>query len=285
MKRSTVLTALLALAPCAPSRLFAQTADHPNLIVTIQGGIITGGDLWSLPRQTLPGAFPPGSRDTVALGRRLRSGVVALASGTYFTSPHLGYYGEIGYFGMGGEGACSGVGTFKADSSPSGEVPPPNQKACEGVNGASFATSLVAFQAGVVYRFAPTSDVSPYLRFTAGVGALGNSFVEESALINSPGACSAFTPPQCTYTILDDPKRPSFTWVTTLAVGNTFRISPGYNARFEVRDLITSLPFAADSGTSVAGAPTARVGWKLHHAIGLTLGLDIILERSHRRRY
>ncbi len=281
MPRSTmVLAAMLAVAPAAAR---AQTPEHTNLVLTIQGGIIGGADLRHIPRQILPSALS-GFKDTVQLGRRLTSGVAALVSATYFKSPNLGYYAEVGYFGISSEGACAGVGAFTADSSPNAEVPPPNQKACEAINGGTVPTSMVALQAGLVYRLVPNAGVSPYARATVGVGALSNSFIEESAYITSASACQAFGTTQCLYTLLRDPREPSYTWVGTLAIGNVIQISPAYNARIEVRDLITSLPIATDSGT-VSGQPTAKTGWRTRHMFGLTIGLDIVLERSHRRRY
>ncbi len=272
-----------AMLAAAPSALAAQTGDHPNLILSIQGGVLGGTDLWHVPRQLLLGVFT-GTRDTVSLGRRITSGITALASATYFQSPNFGYYAELGYFGISTEGQCAGIGQFTADSL--AEFPSPNQKACEATNGATYPTSLAALQAGVVYRAFPNANVSPYVRATVGGGALSNSFVDAAPVITSRTACDSTVYPNgtCSYALFQDTKRPSFTWVATLAIGNTIRLSPGYNVRIEARDLIASLPIAADSG-SVSGVATAKPGWRVRHMIGLTIGLDVILERSHRRRY
>ncbi len=281
MKRILLCAALAAIA----RPLAAQTPDHPNLILSIQGGLMSGGDLWHLPDQLVPVQAIGSSYDTISIGRRLQSGLSAAVTGMYFTSPHLGYTVELGYYGLGSEGQCAGVGTFKGDSV-SGERP--NQLACTAAQGNNFPTSMFGFQGGLTYRILPEGTVSPYGRFTAGLALIDNSFVETTPEIFAPKTCTGQAggtqTQQCAYVLLQAPNRPSMTWLATLAVGNTFHLSPGYNARLEVRDLITSLPIARDSGLA-NGVAMAKTGWRTRHMIGLIFGLDVILERSHRRRY
>lgn len=281
MPRSTlVLAALLALAPA----LEAQSPDHPNLVLSIQGGLMAdGGNLWAIRQlESVQQPAPNGvGWDTLALGRRITAGLTALVSGTYFRSPRLGYTVEIGYLGFGGEGTCSVIGTYKTSTAANEQ---PNRLACEATDRSSFDNNVVALQAGVTYRLLPAAAVAPYARITAGVGALGNSYIDTSPTIVADSTCASFVGHSCPYTLLNDPHRASITWVATLAIGNTFQLSPAYNIRLEVRDNIASLPFASDSGT-VGGTPTPRSGWRLRHAFGLTVGLDVVLEHSHRRRY
>jgi len=284
MRRTASIAATLLLA-AAP--LVAQSREQPNLILSITGGLATGADLWTLPRQLeavncgSPGSCVTSNYDTLALGRRVSPGITAIFSGTYFASPHVGYTAEIGYLGLGSEGACGVIGAYSPDAE---EV---NQQACQNTQGAHEPTSMVAFQGGVTYRFQPLSFLVPYVRVTAGFGLLGNSFVETTANVVAPSFCSGTGSPVCEVSLLDDPNRASATWVATLAIGNTIRMSPAYAFRFELRDFVTSLPVATGGNKpdSEHPEPTAQTSMRTRHFVALTAGFDVILERSHRRRY
>lgn len=271
-----VVAALAATISAAPS--FAQTAEAPNFILSISGGVTANGDLWSIPRQ-LVFASPPGGGggyDTMRLGRALRSGIVGTVQATLHRSPHLGYVAEIGYYGVGSEGRCAMIGPSNLD----GEQK--NERACASVQGASYRTSVVGFQGGLTYRLMPRGPVSPYARATAGLGALGNSYIETSGVVVAPTTCGA-----CDWTLLFENKRKTLTWVATLAAGIIWRAGEGYQVRFEARDLIVSLPVVTDS-TGAGGPnpfPTARTGMATRHVFVFTAGLDVVLERRHRRRY
>lgn len=269
--------------------LHAQTSDQPNLVLSITGGLTTGQRLWTLPHQLVPygctssTGLPPctGSSatfDTLRLGRRLRPGPVGSLSAAYFRSAHFGYVLEFGYFGVESEGRCEPVVPYHADSEDK------NQQACEAVQGAHFRTSLVAFQAGLTYR-ARVGRVSPYVKGTAGIGALGNSFVQAFVTVFARGYCSPNL--TCNQTLPDEDRRRSATFVSTLAAGLTVPLGPGYQARAEVRDLIAGIPIAADSSTPTSAQPfpVARTGTRTRHVLVVTMGIDVILERRHRRRY
>jgi hypothetical protein len=276
VKRST-LVAVAALATGAVSgRLAAQSAEQPNLILSITGGLTTGGDLWTLPRQ-IENA-PGGARDTLTLGRRLRPGIVAVLGATYFRSPHLGYVAEFGFFGVASEGRCTPVGPYAPDPDNL------NQKACTTTEGAHYPTSIIGFQAGLAYRVLARGPVSPYVRLTAGIGALGNSYVQTLATVVAD-ACAPRA--VCTVGLLDEPRRRGATWVGTLAAGATWSVGTGYQARIEVRDFVAGVPIAADSTTpnSSNPFPVAKPGTRTRHILTLTAGFDLILERRHRRRY
>lgn len=267
--------ALIALAPCAAP---AQSPQQPNLILSVGGGISTGADLWTLPRQME--RVPPDTFDVFALGRRVRSGLTATVSATYHRSPHLGYVAEVGYFGLGTEASCGLVsGTYAPDTNRI------NQKACEGANGLHIPTNLIGFQGGLTYRAAPLWVVTPYLRATGGLAALGNSFVKTVVPVFAPGLCTGGTQ-VCNRSILEESSHQGTTWIATLAFGTAIRTGPGYQFRFEIRDFVTSLPIAADS--TIPGSnpqPVAKVGTRIRHFIALTAGFDVILEHTRRRRY
>jgi len=269
---SIAATLLLAAAPLA-----AQSREQPNLILSITGGLTTGADLWTLPRQL---EVAGNSYDTLALGRRVSPGITAIFGGTYFASPHVGYTAEIGYLGLGSEGSCGVIGAYTYDAE---QV---NQQACQNTQGAHEPTSMVAIQGGVTLRF-PLAFLVPYVRVTTGLGLPGNSFVETTANVVAPNFCSDTGSPVCEISLLNDPHRASATWVATLAIGNTVLMSPAYAFRFELRDFVTSLPVATGGNKpdSAHPEPTAQTSMRTRHFVALTAGFDVILERNHRRRY
>jgi hypothetical protein len=276
----------LALATATSRAAAAQSAQEPNLVLSIQLGFTTGGDLWRIPNQE---ALVAGTnqRDTVSLERLLRTGVVAVLNGTYFRSPHLGYTLEAGFFGIASESRCAPVGTFK---------PQPddiNQQACTSVQGRHLPTNAVGFQAGLTYRFRSQAAVRPYVRAGAGVALLGRSFIETSGTVTTEQC--AGTAPSCPWPFVDEAERDSdgsvrqtrreLAFVSTLAAGAMLQTAPAYRVRVEVRDLIIGLPVPsgpASVGGAVLIAPTQTV---LKHIPTFSVGLDVVLERRRTRRY
>lgn len=266
------LLAVLSLIAAMP--LSAQTREAPNLIFSISFGLTTGKELWTVPRQEL---LAPGStRDTVALGRRLRPGLTAAVSATLFSSANLGYTAEIGYYGLASEQRCTGPAVWAPDSS---DI---NEQGCTRAQGKHLATSVVGFQVGALYRVAPNGKFQPFIRGTAGVGLLGNSFVQTSGAVVVAPACS---PEPCDYRLLDEEDKTDLTWLAGLTAGLTINLAPAYRLRMEMRDIITSVPVAtgpAPSGSLTAIAPTAR---RVVHVPTFLIGLDLVFERRHTRRY
>lgn len=257
---------LAGLAAAQPA--FAQNPPQPTLVLTISMGLTTGGDLWSVPRQQVPRGT---GMDTLSLGRRLRPGLSGVFSATYHRSGALGYTVEVGYFGVASESRCAPHGTLGTD----------NQSACAALQGTHYPTSAVGFQAGLVYQVFPGRTASPYLRATAGFAALGESYVNMVPRIVSVGCASV-----CDYVLLREKHRTGAAGLATLALGTTVTAGWGYRIRLEVRDLIIGLPIAADSAPSTgADALIAPPGRATRHVVTLTAGLDVMLERTHRRRY
>lgn len=275
MRRFGLLVVACALAGASVS--FAQDTPGPNLVLSISGGMTTADNLWTIPRQLMPVATPANEFDTLALGRRIRPGLTALFGAIYHPSPAFGYMIEVGYFGIASEGRCAPIGGYRVDADQN------NQKACEATQGAHYSTSAIGFQAGAVYRVAPRAFLSPYARATAGIASLGTSFIETSSRITSTDCPTSGV---CEYTLLRERDRKDVTWTATLAAGMTIAASSGYQLRLEARDLIISLPVvtgpAPSAGADVLLAPTAM---RTRHIFTLTVGLDVVLERRHRRRY
>jgi hypothetical protein len=269
-----VLALLVAWADAAR----AQVQSEPQLVFTIYGGLSVGSSLWRIPAQGLiaPG-IPPLPQDTVSLERVLRPGLIAGLSAALYRSPHFAWTVDVGYFGLGSEQRCIGPATYQPDSEME------NQKTCTSANGQNIATSVVGLMGGATYRFAPSHAVQPFVRATAGLGLIGDSYIQTSGfdfLPSVPGCQLG-----CPVAILDQTRRSEVTWVVNLATGASIGLSPGYRARFEVRDIITSLPVATGPKDPLGTSAEPPTGWKVKHLPTFLFGLDIVLERRHTRRY
>ena len=265
---------LLALS----SRVRAQSSAEPQLVFTIYVGLSQGTSLWRIPAQPL--LVTGGSlQDTVSLARQMRPGLVAGLGGTYYVSPHLGWTGEISYFGIGSEQRCDGpAGGFKTD--PQNE----NSQACTSAQGQHVGTNVVGLLGGFTYRFAPEARVQPFVRLTAGLGLVGNSsYIETTgfAVLTNPSGCSV----GCTVTLLRETDTRQATWVVNMAAGISVSVAPAYRLRFEARDIVTSLTAAMGPRDPLDNSSEPPKGSVVKHLPTFLFGLEIVLERRHSRRY
>ncbi len=67
-----------------------------------------------------------------------------------------------------------------------------------------------------------------------------------------------------------------------VAGGFTIRLGPGYQFRFELRDVVVPLKRVIAPSDDFLQPPTNT---KIFHHVALTFGLDVILERGRSRRY
>lgn len=269
--RKPSFAALVLIGLAAP--LAAQSRQAPNLVFTISGGLTLGGDFWQVSPQPYP--VPPNAADSFTLGRIRRPGLVATLGASLFRSPHLGYWAEVGYFGIATESRCRPLGPYAPD--------PDNttQQACDGIQGAHVPSSTVGFQLGLVYRIAPARFVSPYLRAGAGLATLGASFVQTAAVVGSQQCAPNST---CQVALLTDRNRRDVSGMATAAAGFTLSTGPAYKVRIEARDLVAWLPNV--EGPAPPGALQAPpVGTKVRHVLVFTAGVDIVLVRRRGRRY
>ena len=270
----------LALGACLAFPARAQTGEQPSLIFTISGGFLTGGHLWSIPRQL---AFVEQSAtgdlwDTVSLGRKLRSGFSATLTATYFQSPHLGYSLEAGFFGLESVGSCAPVGQFIQT------LDNQNTQACQRAQGQKLRGDAVGLLAGLVYRIT-TSGIQPYVRAAGGGAILGSSYVEVAAPVLVTGGNTS------TVYFLADQNHKELTWMVSLGVGVMLPLAPGYQLRVEGRELIVPLPYptgpATDTGAvaNSSALPQPPIALKVVRVPTLMIGLDVVLERRRGRRY
>ena len=276
MKRIATVLAVLVLRGSAA---FAQqlSPQEPHLVFSISAGLSSGSHLWTLPNHLQPVAGASlSNQDTMALGRVLRPGIVAGLTASYFTSPRFGWTAEVTYFGFASEQRCTGPTVYQP------EADSINRQACGRAQGLHVATSVVGFLGGATFRFFPDRRVEPFVRAVAGLGLLGNSYIQTSGVVRSTQCQTADN--LCSLTLVKESKASQLTFVTSLSAGFSFALSPAYRVRFEGRDVITSLPVATGngSGSDPAVVPTGRV---VRHIPTFTIGVDIILERRHPRRY
>jgi len=261
---------LLALSLAAPAAA-AQTGSQPSLVLTIFAGAATGDSLWSIPRQpyclpTSCTAIDP--RDTLRLSRDVGSTLLAGAGATYYQSPHLGFTLEVFYLGIPLDDSCTGL-FYNAD------VENRNEQLCNYIAGSALSSSAIGFFGGFVVRAAPTRAISPYVRAGAGLLSYSTGTVDMSGVFVSNNIS------QSRAVIVDDkPKKGALT--VQVAAGFTARLSPGYQFRFELRDVLSPLEHVTGAANDLGQVSKAT---RVHHRVALTLGLDIILEKKRGRRY
>jgi hypothetical protein len=261
---------LLAISLAAHAGV-AQTGSQPSLVLTIFAGAATGHSLWSIPRQpyclpTSCSAIDP--RDTLRLSRDVGSTLLAGAGATYFQSPHLGFTFEVFYLGIPLDDGCTGL-FYNAD------VENRNEQLCNFIASSALSSSAIAFFGGLVVRAAPTRAISPYVRAGAGLLSYSTGTVDMSGIFVSNNTV------QSRAVIVDEkPKKGALT--IQAAAGFTARLSPGYQFRFELRDVLSPLEYVTGAANDLGQVSKAT---RVHHRVALTLGLDIILEKKRGRRY
>ena len=276
--RSIALLACTALASAlAANRASAQSGERPLLIISMTGGFLTGGTLWTLDRQLAP--VGSGEIDSLALGRYFRTGYIIGVGATVFRSPHFGIAAEVAFLGLGTESRCAPRGPYALDSQHI------NEQACVSAQGNRLPTNATAIQGGVAWRALPEARVQPYLRAIGGLALLGGSFVETRGLVAVPTADTT-RPPVVTRTFLTERSRRELTWIATLSAGVMLDLSPGYLLRFEARDILIGLPVVTGPGSIDTTLPVAQTGDRTVHLPAFTVSLELVLEPLRRpRRY
>jgi len=137
------------------------------------------------------------------------------------------------------------------------------------------SNSAILLGLGVTLRAAPRGGTSPYVRAGLGYAIYGSGTVDMVGNYVVGGQIFS------RQIIADDTPKPGSVTVQ-LGAGITQPFASGYQLRLEVRDDIMALERAAGPANSL-GQLTTDVGW--YHHWGLTIGLDIVLERKRGRRY
>lgn len=257
---------LLALAAASPAAAQA-TRDQARLVFTVFGAFNGGGDLWDVGVQPVrfPG-FDPSEVDSLAVGRKVASGLGLGVSATYYPGAVLGYVGEVNFLGVGYEDECAIIS------------PPTNDTGtftCQNIDNADRGASIVLLSVGVVARAMSQKVISPYLR-----GGLGLAIGSQSSL-------RMFGPTDATegeiFIVYEDESSTRVTPAFILGGGLTAQIAPGVQLRAEGRDNIVGIA-SVTGRTSIDGlVPPYETQYK--HVWSVMLGVDIVLERKRGRRY
>jgi hypothetical protein len=264
MQRALVLaTTCIALMPL--TQLSSQaTGDEARLVVGVAGGWIGGAELWSVARQPVITTGP--TPDEMSLERRLRSNIAFSGQVTYFPRSYLGITGELGYLGLGTTDRCSLVVS-------GGD--PVNEEACAAIEGNDRSASAVGAQFGVVLRMGSRNVVQPYLRAQAGLALVPRSTVELSAVYGD--FKDAVLP------IYESSGSNDTRPLGSLSVGIATSPRLGYQLRLEARGTYIQLPIVAGAAPMGNLMPVTENSWIFLPSI--TVGIDIVLEKSRGRRY
>ncbi len=250
-----------------PAGALAQSGSQASLVVTVSGGVINGGALWTIGRQPFCPTYASGScaaaYDTLRLARETGSSIMVGAAVSYFPNPVVGIEGEITYLGLPLSDGCAVL-----NAGPTRQT----LQVCNNIQGVSQSTGAISFFASVVARATPRGAISPFVRGGVGLVAFDHSTIEMSGADTSGRAYQVL--------IDDNPKRIAVSAV--LGGGATFPLGPGYQFRLEVRDVISGFERATGPADASLLPPTDT---RFYHHFALTMGLDIVLERQRGRRY
>jgi hypothetical protein len=263
--------AVLALAGAASAA--AQTRQEPNIVLTIFGGYTTGHDLWVVGKQPLQViGSSPAEYDTLRLSQSIGPSIIAGAAATYFPSAHLGLHVELSYMGLPVDAGCTGPALYRPD------VEEKNKQTCDDIQTKASDGGAIAVFAGATFRAASRASLSPYARLNLGVVTQSRSTIEISgAFVASSGIGIR--------EVVSDPQPRRAKVLLGGALGFTRPISPGYQFRWEVRDLIVPLNRLTGPAIPGSGAIVGPTASRLYHHFSLLLGLDVVLEKKRGRRY
>jgi hypothetical protein len=248
-----------------PEALSAQaTGDEARLTLGLHVGVVTGSELWSASPQAVQFITPA---DTFGLERRIRSTIAVGFQGTYFPGQTLGFAGEAFLVGLGFEDSCRHE--FSSGQSDVAAV-------CDDIQGQEKAATSVILSAGPIVRFKSRGLFSPYARANLGL------VISNHSSIRTEGSFPTDSGPAILIVYSDD-KNSRVDPAVALGVGFTAAIAKGYGLRLEFRDNIVGVQ-KVTSTIPVAGniPPHERV---FKHLFSVTIGFDVILERSRGRRY
>lgn len=262
--------ALLATTFAAPAAAQA-TRDQARLVLTVSPGYIFGRDLWRVQDQPLVDADAGGPMvDFVTLSRRIRPTLGVSFAGAYYPGDHVGFTGEAFLVGLGYNDGC-GQRVISGSAQ--------NQAVCDAIDGAEKAASAVALSVGAIYRIRSRQTISPYARVGVGATLSSQSAIRLTGTIRPGGATGE---PIDVPVYLDD----SDTRITpsmSLGIGFTAALAPGYQLRWELRDNLTGI-HVVDGPTALTPAKP-ETSLEFRHLLGVTIGLDVVLERRRGRRY
>ena len=265
-KSLPVLLLFLATAPfAAPAPLAAQKqGDQSRLVFTVTAGYAFGKDLWAVGSQPVV----IGDLDLYQLDRNLNGTWAAELGATFYKGPNLGFTFDIGFIDIATEDSCNLL-------SNSGSVD--NAATCGSINGAKSSALSTAFSAGVILRAMSRKPVSPYLRVQGGIMLVSRSTTSVTGNYINEELEPVYVP------IYPSEGSSSVSAQFAVGAGVTIPISKAYHARIEGR--------ATTFGLQVVTGPTDFQGivppteTRYLTQFSILIGIDLVLEKKHGRRY
>lgn len=273
------LAALCAAAPVPPAA--AQSADRPNLVLTIFGGYRMGHKLWTLHNQPFVVIdyvannldSVSAQHDTLDLSREVTPSFILGLTASYFRGKHVGFEGEMVFLGMSLDSRCA---IRRFDAADSADI---NPALCATINGASVPMSAVAFSAGVILRATPNTAATPYVALSGGLVTRARGTTEMAgAFVDNAGNINSFT-------VIADDKATRNALSAQLSAGVMVPLGPGYQIRFEGRDVYTRLDYVSGLADPTEVPLHPPHGARYGHHLAFVVGLDVVLERKRGRRY
>jgi hypothetical protein len=259
-----LITAVIFAGSIAVPALGQATKDQARLVFTVSAGYVGGADLWDVARQPM-GLFDP--RDTLNLGRDLRSTIGVGFGGAYFPGENLGFAAEAFLLGLGLEDSCTQAVASGDDRATA---------VCQSLIGRERSATAVALTVGSLFRVNSRRIVSPYAR--ANVGLVFNS----QSTLRTVGQYTDNEGP-VDVIVYDDDKDTRVSPALALGGGVTIAVAKGYQFRVEVRDNIAGVRRVTGPTARTNLIPPSQVDYK--HLFSFTLGFEVVLERKPGRRY
>lgn len=259
------LLLLLAAPLLAPPFLAAQKqGDQTRLVFTVSAGYAFGRDLWSVGSQPV---FL-GSLDLYSLDRNLNGTWTAELGATYFKGPNLGFTFDIGFIDIATEDSCTLL-------SNSGSID--NAATCGSINGATSSALSTALSVGAIFRAASRQIVSPYLRLQGGVMLISRSTTSLTGNYINADLEPVYVP------IYPTENSSSVSAQFVIGAGVTIPVSKAYHARIEGRATTFGLPVVTGPTDFQGIIPPTDTRYLTQFSI--LIGIDLVLEKKHGRRY
>jgi hypothetical protein len=270
----------LALTCALSAAAAAQTGQESNLVLTVFAGTVTGHSLWAVGKQPLCVLDSlnqcTSQYDTLGLSRSVGSSLVLGATATYFISPHVGLHLEMSYLGLPVESSCTALFLHPDPTGPGATEQRRNGQICDDIQSQSAQSGSIAIFGGVTVRAASRRTFSPYVRGNLGIVNQPHSSIDvNGAFVAGNGALFQRQ-------VVADQNPRNTTLLLGAAAGFTSPLGTGYQFRFEVRDVVTSMERLLGPANGLGIGPTAT---RTYHHVALTLGIDVVLERKRGRRY
>jgi hypothetical protein len=274
MIRRLVQVALLVLPAGA---LGAQTHDAPRTLIGISVGILSDGNLWDIPNQTIstlstsPDPNHPYTPDIDHIRRDMDAHRPTLSLHvTHFVNDHIGYTGEFNYLGFKTTDACTIVqrGTD-----------PILNRVCDSIPASSQGDrTTTVFQAGLIVRPVASSVLLPYFEGMVGVASTPTSSATLTSTYGHDVSGDALN-----VNIYQDSRWGTVQPTWTLAAGLATMAASGLLVHVEARDswIAQSIVTGGTTGQAVpTPVQTTFKGW-----LSVMVGFDIVLAKSRGKRY